>query len=331
MQAVRITLLTLVSATTLWAQAEKGRYSGIYENKVLGLTFSGVYGWQSRFAEGSGVWTELASYSEAALDAEVRLFVRPNPFTGLDELREEMRVEFKEGPEATSGGPAFKEVSFTDVEGKGAQGLPAIQAEGYALRTEADGKTREDLFVVRTFYGKSRLYRVHCTVRRARAKRVRDLFDAAMASLKVKAETEKVVRGSVFRSVRGEYACEIPEGFAVVLPEEDAEEDVRFDGGRSGVGVAVYSGLFDGDRLDLQDVVADLFGDDLTFEKEDARVLGGHGFTATVRRGGTLTLIAGVVLGGRAVRVHTAARDERAEDARRVHEAFLKAFRSGGN
>ena len=57
-----------------------------------------------------------------------------------------------------------------------------IRGEIYQLRYIAEeGKKRERGLVVYTYMGQNRLFRIHCTVRRSRIKKVRDLFTRAAA------------------------------------------------------------------------------------------------------------------------------------------------------
>ena len=56
---------------------------------------------------------------------------------------------------------------------------------------------------------------------------------------------------------------------------------------------------------------------------------GGDGFLGTVTKPDAVTFIAGTVKDRRVYRVHTQAPPKRAEEARKVHEEFLKTFRPG--
>jgi hypothetical protein len=321
---VTLTLAILILALPA---AGQGRKSSQYRNEELGLTFSGVYGWQARLAAGAGAWAELASYREPALDAVVLLQMRNNPFNTAADLRASLKREFQESGEVKEGEPAYKEIVFSDVAMKGGQKLPGIQVEGHAVKVDDEGKKREHFIVVRTFFGKNRLYRVSCSVRRNRAKRVRDLFDHAMDSLKVQAQAERVAEEISFRSKRGGYTCEIPRGFSIVVPEADAEHDIFFDGGGRGISISVFCLDYEGELFDQRDELEYEFDDDITFDEEETQVLGGTGFLATIQRGGYVTLVAGVLKDGRLTRIHTAIRKSRLEDGRRTHEKFLASFR----
>ena len=57
------------------------------------------------------------------------------------------------------------------------------------------------------------------------------------------------------------------------------------------------------------------------------KILGASGFRGVLTKGGSTTLIVGVVKGGRFVRVHTNATAANLEEAKRVHEAFLKTMK----
>ena len=59
----------------------------------------------------------------------------------------------------------------------------------------------------------------------------------------------------------------------------------------------------------------------------EAQVLGGPGFTGLVTKPESVTLIAGIVKDKRVYHVHTAAPPKNAEEAKRVHEAFLKGLK----
>jgi len=43
--------------------------TGKYKNQQLGISFAGIYGWESSFAKGGGSWSELARFSDVAYDA----------------------------------------------------------------------------------------------------------------------------------------------------------------------------------------------------------------------------------------------------------------------
>ena len=224
---------------------EGGTGSGKYTNMELGLVFSGVYGWKREFAHGSGAWTRLARYSDTMLDSEVALFVRDNPYETFNELRRALEAEFKAGE-------TLKDVSFGDVTMKKGTKLRGIQSEGVRVVVTKDGKKRERKVVCRTYFGQNRLFRVYCDARRSRAKRVRDLFDRALASLVVNATDERTVVGTPFRSLRGKYSLLIPEGFTAVLPASNkGPKDFQFDDRSLGVFVSVVSYSYDGILADI--------------------------------------------------------------------------------
>ncbi|MHC4547682.1 MAG: hypothetical protein ACYTEZ_02810 [Planctomycetota bacterium] len=298
--------------------------SAKYTNDELGISFAGVYGWARKFAEGSGAWTELARYrSDQSLDSTVVLYVRDNPYETANALRKALEAEFKEGE-------VYKEISFSDVTMKKGVQLPGIQVEAFRVLVTKEGKKRERKLVVRTYFGKNRLFRVYCEARRARARRVRDLFDRAIASLAVQATDEKTVVGTPFRSLRGNYSCLIPEGFAAVLPARyTGSTDFRFDHRKAGITVSIVSYPYDGILADLVEEMLDYYGDDIKVEQEEAKVLGGDGFTATITKDSRVTLIVGSVQNERAYRIHTHASKAALDEAKRAHAAFMKGFRAG--
>ncbi|MGH7162530.1 MAG: hypothetical protein ACREID_03520, partial [Planctomycetota bacterium] len=186
--------------------------STVYQNKDLGLRFSGVYGWNYEAASGSGAWTQLAKYSETAFQANVLLLVRNNTFTSLEAMRAAVREEFAESKEEdpAPGRSAFREVALKDVEMREGMKLPGVDVEAVSREVGSDGKKRESKLLVRTYHGKHRLYRVHCSAARGRYKKVQELFERAAASLVVDAVEERGGLGIEFHSARGGYSCIVP-------------------------------------------------------------------------------------------------------------------------
>jgi len=300
-----------------------------YENAELGLQFSGVYGWQAKIASASGAWSELARYdSDAQNDAFVLLQVRDNPYATLSELRTALGQEFKESAEPVPGKPAYKEIAFRDVEMKRGMNLPGVEVEGVSVELTEDGKKRERALLVCTYFGQNRLFRVYCSARRARVKKVRDLFDRAVSGLTVNAVTEKTARGIPFRSIQGAYSCTIPEGFGVVRPPDAGLADARFES-RQGIVVSVISYPYDSSLSDQIQELVDYFRDAFKIQEGDVQVAGGEGFAGTVTKPDSVLLIAGTIRDRRAYRVHTTAPPKKLDEAKRVHEEFLKSLRVG--
>lgn len=301
--------------------------SSAYENPELGLVFSGVYGWPSKIASASGAWTELARYdSDAQNDSYVLLAVRDNPYASISELRTALGQEFKETAEPAAGRPAYKEIAFRDVEMKRGINLPGIEVECVATELAEDGKKRERSLLVRTYYGENRLFRVACSARRARVKKVRDLFERAVTGLTVNAVEERAIRGVAFRSIQGSYSCTVPDGFLIVRPPDAWVADAKFES-RQGITISVISSPYDSALADQMEEMTDYFKD--VIKIEEAKVLGGDGFTAVVTKPESVTLIAGIVRDKRVYRIHTASAPKNAEEAKRIHDAFLKGFRIG--
>jgi hypothetical protein len=311
----------LVLTTAVLAQG-----SGKYTNDELGVKFAGVYGWDTKFAGGSGAWTELAVYSEAALDARVVLQVRNNIYKTIDELRAALKKEFATGGEPQADKAVFKDIAFTDAQMKKGLKLKGIDASGNRVMVTEEGKKREHFVVVRTYFGKNRLFRIHCSAKRSRAKRVKDRFDLAMSSLEVSGVAEQAVSGTPVKSERGNYTCMVPTGFSVLLPARGSS-DLRFVG--RGIRVSVISYRKDGELIDHRDSLLDYYGDDIKLDDNDIKILGTDGFRGVLTRGGSTTLIVGVVKGGRFIRVHTNASKANLEEAKRVHEVFLKTMKLG--
>lgn len=294
-----------------------------YVNDDLKLKFAGVYGWEKATAAGSGAWTELASYTHLQFGAVVRLLVRDNPYQTTADLRQALEDEFKsEGEDA-----AYKEVSIKEVEMNKGLKLPGFEVEAFATRVNEEGKKREYRVITRTYFGRNRLFRVHCDAPRARAKRVRDLFDIALAGLEVMAEDEAVSIGQGFVSQRGGYSCVIPEGFIGMLPPANSKADMGFSSRRDGVMIYVFSYPYRGILIDHVEELIDFYGDEIKIDKEDARVLGGKGFVATRTKGDQVTLITGTVRDQHVFRIHTIADKAKLEVAKRAHEKFAKNFR----
>jgi len=311
-----------LAASLLAQETDKGGGSGKYTNGELGVVFSGVYGWKRDIAHGSGAWTWLARYSDTQLDSEVGLYVRDNPYETFNELRRALEAEFKAGE-------TLKDVSFSDVTMKKGTKLPGIETEAIRVVLTKEGKKRERKVVCRTYFGQNRLFRVYCNARRSRAKRVRDLFDRAMASLVVNATDERTVVGTEFRSLRGKYSLLIPEGFAAVLPASSkGPTDFQFEDRALGLSVSLVSYSYDGILADMMEEMVDYYGDDLKMDQEDVNVMGGEGFLATLTKGTRITLIVGTVLNDRVYRIHTKATPDKLEDAQRAQAAFLKGFKA---
>jgi hypothetical protein len=321
---LRFAALLLLVALPVRGQDQS---TGKYKNEQLGISFAGIYGWESRFAKGAGAWTELARYSEAAYDASLILQVRDNPYKTLAELRAAQVKAYKEGGDAESGEPLYKDVSIQDVTMKKGLNLPGVEVRAFVVRVNEEGKKREFAIRVRTFFGKKRLFRVACSVRRARAKRVKDRFDLALASLSIEGKSEAVQTGVLFRSERGQYGCTLPEGFLTVLPAKDANYEVRFEDPKGAIRVTVFSYEYDGNILDQIDDLLDYFGDDIEIIEEEAEVMGDEGLIAKVTQGDMITLVLGTVQNERAYRIHTTANKKKLEDAKRIHAKFLKEFK----
>lgn len=325
MRRTRILPLLLCLGASVVAQ-DKGVVTK-YENPDLALVFEGVYGWKRRVAEGSGAWTELARYREDAFDADVVLFVRDNPYQTAAELRKALKEEFKEGGDPEPDKSVFKEVQVRDAAMRRGLGLPAVELEGFVVRVTKDGKKREQAFLSRTYLGKNRLFRVHCTVRRSRLKRVKDLFQRAVANIQVNSQEEKVVTGLVFRSDRGKYQCIVPAGFTAVLPPANSRADMRFGSRAQGVAVSVWAFPFDGILADHVEEMIDYYGDALKMENEEGKALGGSAFTCTVTKGERVTLVVGTVQKGRVFRIHTAGKKGDLDELKRVHAEIQKTFK----
>lgn len=326
MRTLGITVLVLALAAS--APAQEKPHTGKYENKEIGLTFSGVYGWDSKFSAGAGAWTELASYREDALDALVVLQIRNNTYGSLAELRSALKTEFKSGGEPAVDRPVYKEIALKDVKMKRGLKLAGIEAEGFAVHVSEEGKKRERFVLVRTYYGKNRLFRVACSSKRSRAKRVRDRFDIAIASLVVTSEDEAAVTGTPFESQRGEYKILVPSGFSMVLPSRGTS-DMRFVTGGRTITVSIVSYAYDGQLVDQREDLEEFYGESLKLEENDVKVMGSTGFRGVVTKGDHITLIAGIVKHDRAYRIHTSFRQGKEDEGRRVHEAFLKSFKAG--
>ena len=315
--------VTLVLALPLAAQESR---TGKYTNKELGVTFSGVYGWYSDFAAGSGAWTELASYTEAKYDAKVSLQVRNNTFKTMDQLRKALKKEFVEGGEPTVGKPACKEIEYRDLEMRRGIKLKGVEVEGYAVRVTKEGKKREAYLLVRTYFGKNRLFRVACAARRSREKQVKDRFEIAIASLVVEGAAEAAVMGIAYTSQRGNYRCTVPLGFTVFLPARSTSE-IRFF--RGGITVSMFAYRAEGDLLDHRDQLIEFYGDDLKLDEEDGTVLGAPGFRGVVERKGKVTLISATFWRNRFYRIHTTGLRQKLADMKRVHAQMEKGYKLG--
>lgn len=302
--------------------------SSEYTSQELGIRFAGVYGWNYEAAAGGGAWTDLAKYTEAAYNAQVRLQVRTNPYASLEAMRLGLQSEFAESKtaEPKPGAPVLREILFRDVQMKEGGKLPGIEVEAVALQVEADGKKREMKLLVRTYFGKSRLFRVHCSAGRARWAKVAELATRAAESLVVSAADERTAGGVEFQSARGGYRCIVPDGFRIVLPRHDASVDVRFEQPRDSLFVHVFSYFLQGEQEAHLNQLREFYGEALQVTSEEAKVLGGDGFLARVAKEGRITLIAGASREGRAVRVHAIAPQGKEAQAQALLDTFLRGF-----
>lgn len=334
----RSVALLLVLALPLLAQDSKkkpGAPAGAptgstkYENADLGVQFTGIYGWEAQSASGSGAWTKLVRYFDSDYDAEAILYVRDNPYETSGDLKEALAKEFKEGGEVSADRVVYKDIVIRESNMRRGNALPGFEVEGVAVGITKEGKKRERGVVVYTYLGKNRLFRVHCTVRRSRLKKVRDLFTRAAAGLAVTAAAEKVVRGQPIRSARGAWSASIPEGFMPVVPAVGRNYDMRFVDRRGKLNVYVYAFLYQGSIDDqLQDLI-DYYGDELKITKEETKRYGAPAFDATVTRKGRLTHMAAFLHRGRVYRVQTSGDAKIAADIAAMHEKFLKTFQPG--
>lgn len=309
--------------------AKKKAETGKYENKDLGLKFSGIYGWDVQRAAGSGAWTQLVRYYDADYDAEAILLVRDNPYSSSAKLKESLAIEFKEGGEAAVGKVVYKGTTIAEADMKRGNKLPGFDVEGIEVRVTEEGKKRERAIVVRTYFGANRLFRVYCTVRRRRLKSVRDLFTRAASSLAVTAPAEKVIRGVPFRSSRGGWNCSIPEGFIADLPPAGRNYEMQFVGPRGKVRIYVYAYGYQGTIEDQLADLTDFYGDTMKITKEEFKRAGGDAFDAVVTKGDRVTMVSAIVRRNRAYRVHTAGPKGTEADLTAVHERFVKGFRLG--
>jgi len=330
---MRSIAMLLVLLAPLAAQENPPKKSaggeGKYENKDLGVSFSGIYGWTVERAEGSGAWTKLVRYSDADYDADATLYVRDNPYGNIAELKAALEQEFKEGGEAAAGKSAYKEVTIKPAEMPRGNELPGFDVEGVAVSVNEEGKKRERAVFVRTYFGANRLFRVHCTVRRRRLRNVEDLFTRAAASLTVSAAGEKVATGVPFLSSRGGWGCVIPDGFVPDLPPSTRNYDMQFIGHRGKVRIYVYAYGYQGTIDDQVADLLDFYGEDMKIVKENFKRHGGPAFDATITQGDRTTHVAALVRGARAYRVHTAGPKDRASDVEAIHKRFLEGFRLG--
>jgi len=307
--------------------------AGKYNNPDLGVAFSGVYGWEVERAEGSGAWTKLVRYFDEDFDAEVILYVRANPYKTTADLKAALTEEFKQGGEVAAGKSVYKDVAIREADMKDGNELPGIEVEGTVSSLNEDGKVRERAFVVRTYFGVNRLYRVYCTVRKRRLKNVRDLFTRAASGLTVTASDEKVVRGLPFISSRGLYSCAVPEGFVPDLPPANRNYDMQFVGGKRGsIRIYVYAFPYDGSIEDQQEDLIDYYGDSMKVTQDASggkKMLGGTGLTATINKDKRTTLVTAAVVGRRMYRIHTAGPDDQQAELAAIHQKFVDAFHSG--
>jgi len=308
---------------------DKASSSTGYSSPELGLEFPGVYGWASHVAAGSAAWTELARWnSDESLDSFVSVLVRDNPYETTDELRAALAQEFAASDaEPTAERPVYKEVTITAEDMKKGIGLPGFQVDAIRLEINEEGKKRERQIATRSWFGKNRLFRVYCEARRARAKRVKDIFDRALNGLVVNAVAETMSRGTWLRSAGGLYTCLVPEGFLVVTyGGTGGPTDARLESAKRGISVSLVSYPFEGILADHRESVEDYYRDSIKIDKDETSVMGSKGFLATITKGDSVTYVAGIVANGRAYRVHTAAAAKNAEDAKRVHEEILKSW-----
>jgi len=332
MRTARIALASLALALAARAEDPTSQAGHVYVNRELGVRFTGIFGWTYEMAAGGGTWNLLAKYEQEAYEASVLLLTRSNTHETFEAMRKALAAEFPvaaDGKDPAAGASVYKEVAFRDVAMRGGVKLPGVEVEAVSLQVSAEGKKREHGVAVRTYYGRGRLYRVACSVQRARHAKVKDLFERALDSLEVQAVEEAATAGTPFLSWRGNYSCLVPEGFTVNMPGDRASSDVWFEDKRSGIVASVVTYAFRGDSREHVDSLVAYYKESLVIESEEAQVLGSKGFLGTVSKGDKKTRIAGVVAKGRVYRVHVEYPAAREAEGLRVMDGLLKSMKLG--
>ncbi|MGQ0613974.1 MAG: hypothetical protein ACT4PV_09585 [Planctomycetaceae bacterium] len=325
-------LFVALLAAALRAEDPAPAGSHVYVNRELGVRFVGIFGWTYEMAAGGGSWNLLAKYEQEAYEGSVLLLTRSNTYESFEAMRTGLREEFPlaaDGKDPAAGASIFKEVSFKEVAMRGGIKLPGIEVDAVSLQVSKEGKRREHRLQVRTYYGKNRLYRIACSVQRARHAKVKDLFERAVDSLELQAEAEATTAGTSFKSWRGDYVCQVPDGFSVNVPGDRAPNDVWFENRRAGIIASVVSYPFRGDSREHVDSVVAYYKDALKIESETAEVLGGTGLLGVVTKGDKKTRIAGIVRDGKVYRVHVEYPSAAEAEGVRVMEALLKSMKLG--
>ncbi len=332
MRTARLALPFLLLAALLRAEDPAPAANHVYVNGELGVRFVGIFGWTYQMAAGGGSWNLLAKYEQEAYEGTVLLLTRSNTYESFEAMRTGLREEFPvaaDGKDPAAGASIFKEVSLRDVAMRGGIQLPGIELDAVSLQVSKEGKKREHRLLVRTYYGKNRLYRIACSVQRARHAKVKDLFERAVDSLEVQAEAEATTAGTPFQSWRGNYSCQVPDGFTVNVPGDRAPNDVWFENRRAGIIASVVSYPFRGDSREHVDSLVAYYKDALKIESEEAQVLGGTGVAGIVTKGDKKTRIAGVVRNGKVYRVHVEYPAAAETEGTRVMEALVKSMKIG--
>ncbi|MEE8105504.1 MAG: hypothetical protein V3T86_08235 [Planctomycetota bacterium] len=305
--------------------------SNVIDDKELGVRFNGPKGWILKRSEDGGAWTTIATYDNPnPYDASVVLQVRNNIYNSFDRFKLALEAEFKESPAGATpeaGKRLLRGIEMEEAKMKHGARLTGFEVSANSVELTAEGKKREYRMIVRTFYGKHRLFRVVCRVRRVRYKKVTAEFEQALAGLRVELSTERVSMGTPLKSRSGGYTCLVPQGFSVELPTRKSSSDIALRSRH--VDLIIYCYKTEGDsRAHLEDMV-DYYEDDFKIEQEEVKVLGQTGFIGTITRGGKTSYVVGTVKRGRAVRVHAQWRKDNRAAAEKAVAALLKTFKVG--
>ena len=330
-------ILIVTLALPVLAQGKDGKSkkgasaSHVIDDKELGVRFVGPKGWLLKRTQGGGAWTTVATYDNPnPYDASVLVQVRNNIYDTFDGFKQALDVEFKESPAGATpevGVRLLRSVEIEEAKMKRGARLPGFEVKANSVEVTPEGKKREYRMIVRTFYGKHRLFRVVCRVRRVRFKKVSAEFEQALAGLRVELSSERVTMGTSLRSRRGGYTCLIPQGFSVEIPRKGSTADVHLRSRE--VELIVYCYKWDGDWRAHLDQIVDFYEDDFKVEQEEAKVLGQTGFIGTVTRSGKTAYVVGTVKRGHAVRVHALWKKDNRAAAEKAVAALLKTFKVG--
>ncbi|NJN14745.1 MAG: prepilin peptidase, partial [Planctomycetes bacterium] len=122
----------------------------------------------------------------------------------------------------------------------------------------------------------------------------------------------------------------IPDGFTAVLGPSNWNSDMMFENERGKMALYVYAYPYEGSARDHLEELQDYYRDgSFKITQEEAKLLGGDGFHASLNKADRITIISAAIVGGQIYRLHTNVPPDQVEIGQRVHAKFLSTLRVG--